>query len=459
MNLPNHSVFSHQGVRVLVLAGMLTLPFASQAIDFGPQGEFSLTGFAEETITMQGAYCGGCQVAASGASRQVRASDAIIPGKQYGDATLTNWQVQPYLGYKRDIGEGYKVSALLSQRWRRGGVNGVADATEVRYGGTVDVPDYWYEKNIALAHEDWGSVRIGSMTTRSWSVADYPYGTQVGLASAWSSSGAGYGMLGSAVRLGSVLLDVADGDLFLEATYDQGNTNFTRLKPEFWELYAQYHRGDLVVDAMLQDAKNGGPGAWGHAPFSSVTPFAVDDMALQYDGTGVGAPLKGNQQNIAMLMARYQASSQLEVSGGLRYNYWSGANSVYSVASNWTTAFNADFKTTAYTGYAASSYDALLGARYRTGPWMFYTGMVYLGSASTGNPSQRGQGNSARINTLGANYDFGRGLMFGSTLGVVHYAYLGLAPLSMPGNAAFSNVDSRITQDGRWLTLGFVYAF
>ena len=76
MNLPNHSVLSHQGVRVLVLAGMLTLPFASQAIDFGPQGEFSLTGFAEETITMQGAYCGGCQVAASGASRQVRASDA-----------------------------------------------------------------------------------------------------------------------------------------------------------------------------------------------------------------------------------------------------------------------------------------------------------------------------------------------------------------------------------------------
>ncbi|MBV5333203.1 hypothetical protein JZU54_06625, partial [bacterium] len=71
---------------------------------------------------------------------------------------------------------------------------------------------------------------------------------------------------------------------------------------------------------------------------------------MQYDGTGTGAQLKGTQQNIAMVMARYQASSQIEVSGGLRYNYWSGADSVYSPASNWTTAFNADFNTPSYTG-------------------------------------------------------------------------------------------------------------
>ena len=447
------------GLKTGALLAALTLPLASQALDFGPNGEFSLTGFAEVTTTLQGSYCDNCQVAESGASRQARSSDAIIPGKQYGDATLTNWQVQPYLGYKRDIGGGYKVNALLSQRWRQGTVNGAVDGTEVRYGGTVDVPDYWYEKNIALSQEDWGSVRIGSMTTRSWSVADYPYGTQLGLASAWASSGAAYGMVANAVRVGTPILDVAGGDLFLEATYDMGNTHFTRLKPAFWELYAQYRQGDLVMDATVQDAKNGGPGAWGHAPFSSVTPFAVDDTALQYDGTGTGAQLKGTQQNIAMVMARYEASSKIEVSGGLRYNYWSGANSVYSPASNWTTSFNADFNTTSYTGYAASSYDVLLGARYRTGPWVLLAGMVHLGTATTSNPSQRGQGNSALINTLGASYDIGGGLMLSSTLGMVRYAYKGLAPLSMPGHASFSNVDSRIAQDGRWLTLGLVYAF
>lgn len=457
---PNPKKFSGVlGWKAGAFAVTLALPIAVHALDFGPNGEFSLTGFAEITATMQGSYCDNCQVAGSAAIRQARSSDFIIPGKQYGDATMTNWQVQPYLGYKRDIGGGYKVSALLSQRWRQGTVNGFVDATENRYGGTVDVPDYWYEKNIALSQEDWGSVRIGSMTTRSWSVADYPYGSNLGLSSAWSSSGAGYGMLGHAIRFGSPILDVVGGDLFLEATYDQGNKNFTRLKPDFWEIYAQYHRGDLVVDAMLQDAKNGGPGAWGHAPFSGVTPFAVDDNALQSDGADTKALLKGTQQNIAMVMARYQASSQIEVSGGLRYNYWSGANSVYSTTSDWTTAFNADFSTTAYTGYSASSYDLLLGARYRTGPWTLYSGMVYLGTASTSNPSQRGQGNSAVINTFGANYTLGGGYMLESSFGLVHYAYKGLAPLSMPGHAAFTNVDSRITQDGRWLTLGMVYAF
>jgi hypothetical protein len=85
--------------------------------------------------------------------------------------------------------------------------------------------------------------------------------------------------------------------------------------------------------------------------------------------------------------------------------------------------------------------------------------MVYLGAAKTSNPSERGQGNSAVINTIGANYNLGGGLMLESSFGLVHYAYKGLAPLSMPGHAAFTNVDSRITQDGRWLTLGMVYAF
>jgi hypothetical protein len=29
----------------------------------------------------------------------------------------------------------------------------------------------------------------------------------------------------------------------------------------------------------------------------------------------------------------------------------------------------------------------------------------------------------------------------------------------MPGNASFSNVDSRVTRDGYWITLGMLYSF
>jgi hypothetical protein len=387
-------------------------------------------------------------VAPSTYSKQARIADAIIPGKSYGDVTTTFWQVQPDLSFKYDLGQGLKAGGKLSQRWRAQTINGTDN--EVRYGGTVDVPDYWYNKNLSLSHEDYGSVAIGSMTTRGWSVADFPYGGNLGLADAWGASGAGYGMLTTAIRVATPLLDVAGGDLFLEATYDQGNTNFTRLKPEFWELYAQYHRGDLVLDAVLQDATNGGPVAWGHAPFSGLTPFPLDDK---------NPALHGNHQSIAMLMARYQATSQIELTAGMRRNEWKGASLVYNPVTDWLTAFNVDFNNKSFPGYAAVSYDGMLGLRYRIDKWILSTGLVYLGTAETNNPSERGQSNSALFNTFNANYELGNGWLFESSFGMVHYNKLGLSPMSMGSNSDYSNVDSRVTHDGRWLTIGLLYAF
>ena len=418
------------------------------AIEFGPDGMFSLNGFAEVTTTIQGSYCQLCQVLPSTASKQVASSDAIIPSRSYGDANLENWQFQPDLGFKYDLGKGFKLGGKLSQRWREAYVNG--NDIETRYGGLVDVPDYWYNKNLSFSHEDYGTVTVGTMTTRGWAVADYPYGGNVGLSSAWGASGAGYGMLSDAVRLSSRTFDVANGDLFLEVTYDQGNTNFTRLKPAFWEVYAQYHRGDLVLDGVLQDATNGAPGAWGHAPFSGVTPFPADDS---------NPSLSGNHQSIAMLMARYQATNKIELTAGIRRNDWSGAALIYNPITNWTSAFNVDFSNNNYNGYSAVSYDGMLGLRYRINKWILSSGLVYLGTANTDNPSERGQSNSAMFNTVNANYEFGNGWLFESTLGMVHYSKLGLSPMSMPGNDSFSNVDSRITQDGRWLMVGMLYAF
>ncbi len=443
----------HTYNRILAVhAAVAVLAFSaagpSQAVDFGPDGMFSLNGFAEAKVTLQGSYCAHCQVAPDTYSKQVRIADAIIPGKTYGDVTTTFWQVQPDLSFKYDLGQGYKAGGKLSQRWRAQTINGNDD--EVRYGGTVDVPDYWYNKNLSLSHEDYGTATIGSMTTRGWSVADFPYGGNVGLSDAWGASGAGYGMLSNAIRVALPLLDVAGGDLFLEASYDQGNTNFTRLKPEFWELYAQYHRGDLVLDAVLQDATNGGPVAWGHAPFSAVTPFSPDDK---------NPALNGNHQSTATLMARYQATSQIELTAGLRRNEWKGASVVYNPVTDWLTAFNVDFNNSNFPGYSAVSYDGMLSLRYRINKWVLSTGLVYLGTAETSNPSERGQSNSAVFNTFNANYEFGNGWLFESSFGMVHYNKLGLSPMSMGTNSTFSNVDSRITQDGRWLTIGMLYAF
>jgi hypothetical protein len=424
---------------------------SSYAIQFGPDGMFSLYGFAEATVGLNGSYCLDCQVANPDFSnKQLRQADAIIPGKEYGTKTTTLWQIQPALSAKYKLGRGYEVSGTIEQRWRDGTVDGAH--VETRYGGKIDLPDFWYSRNIALSHEDYGSIRVGSMLTRGWSVADAPYGSNLGMSDAWGATGSAYGMLTQAIRYNTRLLDVAQGDLYLEFTYDRGNTGFSRLKPQFYEAYAQFHKGDLVVDAVYQSGTNGGPSAWAHAPFVGLTNYPVDDS---------NPLLTGNKQTNAMVMGRYQVNSKVEVSGGLRRNSWSGTNVFFSQAAGSSIGFNVDYSnllSSVLPGYPATSVDLLLGLRYNMDKWVFSTGAVYLGKSDTNNPSERGQSNSALINTIGAKYDLGRGLQFEATAGNVRFAELGLSPMSMTSNS-FNNVDSRITRDGRWLTVGFIYLY
>ena len=420
------------------VAAALAWSTASHALVFGPDGMFSITGFAKMEIQRGTNQCPDCQWAA-GEDKQRLWADALRPGAQYKTRENRVTLIQPYFGAKYNLGKGFAVSGLLSQRWR---------------DGQVDIPGYLYDRNVALSHEDYGRLAYGSMTTRAWSVADYPYGTDIGVADVWASSGAGYGLLKNALRYTSRILDVAEGDLVLEATYDGGDKRFTRNKPRFWELMAQYHKNDFVLDAMYQDARNGNPQAWGHGPFSALAQDPASDRLLG-----------GSGQSIAMAMARYQVDSRIEVSGGIRRNRWSGAYPV--VIGNITTAigpqalwnnmFNVDWNTN--TPHAATSTDLMLGARYRKGKWTTSTGMVYLGKASTNNPSERGQSNTALVNTLGLNYEVGGGLQVYGLAGMVHYGRRGLSPLSSPGNSAFTNVDSRVNNRGNWFGLGAVYVF
>lgn len=423
----------------------LLLTGPAPAFDFGP---FSLTGFAKAELTSVWPYCGNCQVA-KGEDKQRYWADPLRQGKPYGTHVTNVTLFQPYLGVKTDVGGGVKVGGLLSQRFR---------------DGKEDFKGFYYDKNAYVSHDDYGSVRVGAMTTRGWSVADYPYGTAVGVADVWGASGAGYGILTRAVRVATRALDVLDGDLVLETSYDIGKAGWHKNKPQFVEFYAQYHRGDLVVDAMVQSTKNGTPSAFGHGVFTGLTPFPADDSKLG-----------SSSQGIAMVMGRYQVNANVEVSAGLRANRWSGAYAVVTTPPNthtgsglvddarWNNMFNVDWSKDlgggVFKGYPATSTDLMLGLRYRVGPWTALTGMVHLGAAATSNPSDRGQSNAATINTLGGNYDFRNGFQAYATLGMVQYARLGLSPMSMPGNAAFTNVDSRVKTRGNWLTVGAVYVF
>ncbi|MBL8352971.1 MAG: hypothetical protein JNL87_21960 [Burkholderiaceae bacterium] len=441
----------------LAAAAALLAP-ASQAVDFGP---FSLNGFAKAEFTHNSNNCPDCQKFPQ-ENKQRYWADELVPGAEFKDHGLHTTLFQPYLGVKFDLGGGYKLQGLLSQRWR---------------DGKEDIPGFLYEKNIALSHEDYGSVRIGTMTTRTWSVADYPYGSNVGLSDVWGSAGAGYGLLTKAIRVTTRPLDVLDGDLVLEATYDMGNTDFKKNKPQFWEFYAQYYRGDLVIDASYQDARNGTPSAWSHGPFTGLTPFSEDDAKLGSSG-----------QSVALLMGRYQLTPQWEVSGGLKHNRWSGAYATItkidsSGVAQWNSMFNVDWTQDLgggiYRGYAANSTDWLLGLRYRMGQWIAATGMTRLGKASTDNPTEDGQSNSVTWNTVQLTYEFAgelRGLQVYGMGGYIRYGLdavskgcngqpnrvpgtCSLSPMSMPGNAAFTNVDSRVARSGNYVGIGVVYAF
>ena len=425
----------------LLFAGLL-FGGAAQAIDYGP---FSLTGFAKAELGRVSTVCKTCQVDPS-ADKQFPWADELVQGKPFGAGTTHVTLFQPYLGFKYDLPKGFKVQALLSQRFR---------------DGKEDFKGFWYEKNAALSHDDYGSVRIGAMVTRGWSVADYPYGSNIGVADVWGSSGAGYGVLTRAIRVATRPLDVFEGDLVLEATYDQGKAGWSRNMPSFTELYAQFHRGDLVVDAIYQNSKNGTPSAFGHGVFTGLTPFPADDSKL-------GA----SSQGIAMVMARYQVDSKIELSGGVRGNRWSGAYARItrpaatsgSGFDEWNNPFNVDWRTDVgggvFKGYPATSVDLMLGARYRFGGnWTAYTGLVHLGAAATSNPSDRGQSNALTVNTLGLNYDFKNGFQVYGSGSLVQYARRGLSPLSMPSNSAFTNIDSRLKSRGTSYLAGAVYVF
>lgn len=411
----------------------------AQALQYGP---FSLNAFAKYEGARTSNFNENLQLYPQ-ATKQQQWADQLVPGTRFGTQPTNVWLFQPWLGVKFDLGGGFKASAMVSQRWRGG----------MGVPSTVDVPGFMYEENVAISHEDYGRLAVGKMVARGWSVADYPYGTSVGLANEWAQSGAGYGLLTKAIRYTSRTFDVFSGDLVLEATYDQGNTAFKIHKPRFWEFYGQYHNAGLVVDLIVQDTRNGNPQAWGHGPFTGLTPFPQDD-----------AKIGGAGQGMAMVMARYDIDARWQVSGGLRSNRWSGANAVITVPgppSQWNNMFNVDWGGTrdgvSNPGYAATSTDGFAALRYRRDKWSAWLAGQILGTASTDNPSERGQSNWANFNTMGVQYDFGRGFSAYAGLGMVRYGRLGLSPMSMPTNSAFTGVDSRASRSGNWALVGLLY--
>ncbi|MDO9091601.1 MAG: hypothetical protein Q7U99_02980 [Rubrivivax sp.] len=422
----------------LCLLGLAASP-AVQALEFGP---FTLTGFIKGSLTHVSNGCENCQRDPA-AGRHFIWADDVVFGREYGALTKDALQFQPTLGVNFELPQGFKLSAAYSQRWRDG---------EIDIIGTV------YERSATLKHEYYGTVSIGNFLSRAWNRPDFPYASDVGQ-TAFSDSGAGYGILTKAVRYTSRDFYVADGNLVLELSYDQGNTRFKRNKPQLFEFWGLYGRGPWLVEAVVQSAKNGTPtGGFAKGPFTGLTPFPERD----------DPQLGGSSQGIFMLLGKYQIGTAYELSGGLRVNRWSGAYAVQTTSgplAQWNEPFNVnwggiDANGVPNPGYSARSTDFMLGVRKYVNPKLVgYVGLTYLGKASTDNPSERGQSNSALFASIGARYVVDGGLSVSGSLNAVSYARKGLAPLSMGSHDAFSNVDSRVANRGNWVSVEVNYQF
>lgn len=432
----------------LALGAGLALALPAGAVDFGP---FSLTGFAQAQLSRTTNVCEDCQ-RELGENRHRRWADDIVYGKPFGTKSDHVTLFQPYLGYKQKVAGGWEVFGLLSQRWR---------------DGKVDLDGWLFERNVGVRHEDWGNLTVGAMTTRGWSAADYPYsfkamgsdfwGGASGSTPVWSDSGAAYGMLSRAVRYMTRPVEMLGGDVLFEATYDIGKKGWKRNKPQFLELYAKYIGRDLLVDVIVQSAKNGEPVAWGKAPFGGLTPFPEDD-----------ALLGGSSQGMAMVMARHLITDKVEVSAGIRFNRWSGAYAVQvtpGALGRWNSMFNVDWggfdaNGVPNPGYSAKSTDLMLGARYRFDEkFVGGAGLVYLGKASTDNPSERGQSNTLTAATLSLGYNVSTNLLLSASVNLYQFGHKGQAPLSIPGHDALTTIDSRVADRGNSLNVRANFTF
>jgi predicted porin len=423
-----------RGLAALVVGAGLCGAAQAQMLQAGP---FSLTGFLKGEVGLTSNVCDECQLR-KGEDRHRIWADDIALGKDYDTDFVHNWQFQPVLNANFNLGGGFKLAFTLSQRF---------------IDGDVDFPGYWYDRSVTVKHEDYGALQVGAFVLRTWGFADFPYATDIGMSPMFSDSGAGYGLATNAIRYTTRVLDVAEGDLVLELTYDRGDTDFEINEPWLLEFWAHYGRGNLRLDLMIQDTRNGRPTSFTKGPFTSLTPFPADDPKLGE-----------SSQSVILLMGKYRVNPQYEVSGGIRFNRWSGAYAVNTGGDQWNAMWNVDWggfdaNGVPNPGYSARTTDVMLGVRRFDGPWASHIGVSHLGKASTDNPSERGQSNSAWFGSIGTRYFFRNGLELYGSLNAVYYDRKGLAPLSMPAHDAFSRIDSRVTDQGNWITLGAVYNF
>lgn len=369
------------------------------------------------------------------------------------------------IGLTHEFDDAFKISAKASARVR----NGAADIYN----------QYLIDGYVGLSHPVYGALKVGVLSSRSWTRAD-SFAYPLGLSTAWAESGAGYGVFKQAIRYTSPQFDFPVGKLTLEATYATANRqypiNYNSLTktinttnyqyfylpptPQLVELFAQFSNQKNLIELIYQQS-------WGGLQ-SSFTKGAFTGAEGSPNTSATGAPgYQDPTEDVTIIEGNYWASPQWRFTYGLKRNEWSGQQQQCDYGSAITPTganFTGCFWDQAGFNYAsdglrhhAIEYDAMAGVAYTLRLWTFTFGGVRMNKAYTSTPTEWGQSNTATFLNLGVYRkmpEIYKNLEIYGGLGRIMFGRQGPAPLSMPNNTADGGVDPRTSQAGDTITIG-----
>jgi hypothetical protein len=382
------------------------------------------------------------------------------------------------LGWKHETAGAVSLEARMTYRWRSDQAFEVFEAPDLDYklgDGSLWKSDFT-EKFFGVSRPDIGSLKFGTLLSRSWSRSD-AFSFPVGQSGSWADSGAGFAILPTALQLTSPVFEDGSGKLTAELTLATNSKNTfmvdqNRLTPsnepyspnpttpQAVEVFLQFSNSKNLIELVMQSASGAKQTSFGK---SALVGWIGDP-----DTTSAGEPRKAGKpsQSIISLQGNHWPNPQNMLTWGVRRNQWSGSaatcnytagDCVYGIDAG----FNYGPANTSYRGYRAKTFDALLGWSHYRGPYTYTLSGVYFGRASSANPIEWGQNNSALHFSLGVARqvpEIHKGLSVSGGISLTRFEKIGPAPLSMPNNN-FLGVNPLYKKQGQGATVGLTWVY
>lgn len=387
------------------------------------------------------------------------------------------------LGWSRETAGAVGLEARATYRWRTDDATVFFSKPDVDYrpsDGAMLKRDFT-ELFVGVSRPDLGALKFGTQLSRSWSRSD-AFSFPIGLSNAWADSGAGFGIFPKALRATSPMFVDGSGKLVAELTLATHKKNTVMVpgspftpnptEPKALELFFQFSDSKNLVELTIQSAKGAKQSSFGK---SALVGWIGDPDPVP----GVPGPIPRNasepSQSTVVLQGNHWPNPQNMFTWALRRSQWSGSAASCNYDPNLLLpngtiggclfgidpGFNYGPESESYLGFKARSFDAMLGWSHYRGLFTYTIGVVYFGTASSENPIEWGQSNSAVHLNFGVARkipEINKGLTVTLGISASQFNKIGPAPVSMPNNN-FLNANPLYDRVGYGGTLGLTWVF